>query len=95
MNEITYTRIGDYLLPNITLKESPPETIEPLGRYGKMHKAFLKEHRPALYNELLLTERLYPLLREVDKTAMARLSQVTAEQRLQAEEIILSELVYN
>ena len=90
MNEIMYTRVGDYLLPCITLTD-PPDA-PPLGRYGMMHKEYLREHRPALYAELLLTERLYPLCREVDEAAAHRLA--TIENRDVAHEIILSELVY-
>jgi hypothetical protein len=87
--EITYTLVGDYLLPNITLAD-PPDA-EPLGLYGRMHRAFLREHRPALYNQLLLLERLYPLLREVDEAARQRLG--TISDRETAHEAILAELV--
>ena len=89
---ITYSRAGDYLLPNITLNEPPREMAEPLGRYGRMHKAYLREHRTMLYNQLLLSERLYALCREVDEAAMTRLA--TVADRETAHEIILSELVY-
>jgi hypothetical protein len=58
--ELTYRRVEDYLLPNIALSERSGEH-PPLGRYGRIHKAFLKEHRPILYSQLLMTERLYPL----------------------------------
>ena len=60
MSEISFTRVGDYFLPNITLSAPSPEQAEPLGKYGRMHKAYLREHRPILYNQLLLSERLYP-----------------------------------
>ena len=90
--KITYSRVGDYFLPNIILKESPHEIAEPLGRYGRMHKAYLREHRPILYNQLLLSERLYPLCREVDEAAAHRLA--TIADRETSHEIILSELVY-
>ena len=72
MSPITYTRCGDYLLPDIALCERS-ETQEPLTRYGFMRKSFLKEHRPMLYNQLLLTEELYPHLREIQQAASARL----------------------
>ena len=87
--EITYTRVGDYLLPNIALNEPPPGMAEPLGRYGRMRRAFLREHRTIFYNSLLLSEKLFPHLRDVDETANER------RQRGVAEEIILSELVYD
>jgi hypothetical protein len=63
--ELTYRRVGDYLLPNIVLSEQPGEH-PPLGRYGRMRKAFLKEHRPIEYSRLLMTEQLFPHLRETD-----------------------------
>ena len=88
--EISYYRAGDYLLPGIIL--SDPPDAPPLGRYGRMHKAYLREHRPILYSQLLLSERLYPLCREVDEAAATRLA--TIPNREIAHEIILSELVY-
>lgn len=85
--EITYTLVGDYFLPNITLSEKPPpDRVEPLGRYARMRRKFLKEHRPILYNQLLLTERLYPHLREIDEAAANRLKSIPDRQ--QAEEMI-------
>ncbi|MDR1668372.1 MAG: TnpV protein [Oscillospiraceae bacterium] len=73
---LTYTQAGDYLLPNIRLNEPPRELTEPLGRYGRMRKAFLKEHRPITYSRLLLTEKLFPHLREVEASSAARMEQV-------------------
>jgi len=92
-NKITYTCIVDYLLPNIKLNEPPPKTTKPLGRYGIMHKSYLQEHRPIFYNQLLLSERLFPLCREIDEAAATRLS--TISDRKIAHEIILSELIYS
>ena len=91
-SKITYSCIGDYLLPNIVLNEPSNETTDPLGKYGWMHKAYLQEHRPILYNQLLLFERLYPLCREVDESAAHRLAVIA--DRETAHEIIISELVY-
>ena len=90
MNEITYTKVGDYYLPDIRLTD-PPDA-PPLGRYGMMHKEYLRREKAALYAKLLLSERLYPLCREVDEAAAHRLA--TIENRETAHEIILSELVY-
>jgi len=89
--ELTYTLVGDYYLPNLTLRD-PPDA-PPLRRYGMMHKAYLREHRPILYNRLLLSERLYPLCREIDEAADTRLR--TIAYREQAHEIICAELVYD
>ncbi len=72
-NNLTYTRHGDYLIPDLSLSEQPEK---PLGKYGRMRKAYLKEHRPLIYNQLLLTEKLYPHLIEIDETANSRLEQM-------------------
>lgn len=86
--EITNTRVGDYLLPDIKLSEPTPGLTKPLGRYGQMRQAFLKEHKPALYATLLLSERLFPHLRDVDAIAKERRRcGVSAE-------IILAEIIY-
>ncbi|MDR1542295.1 MAG: TnpV protein [Clostridiales bacterium] len=89
--EITYTKHGDYLLPNIAL--SDPPDAPPLGGYGRMHKAFLKEHKPALYSQLLLSERLYPLCRAADEAAAERFAAI--ENPEIAHEVVLAELVYD
>jgi hypothetical protein len=89
--ELTYSKCGDYLLPNIAL--SDPPDAPPLGKYGRMHKAFLKEHKSALYSQLLLSERLYPLCRAVDEAAAERLAAIGDPEI--AREIILAELVYD
>jgi hypothetical protein len=86
--KITYTCIGDYLLPDIILREPPREMTMPLGRYARMRRAFLREHRPIQYNTLLLSEQLFPQLRDMDETAQERY------ERGVSEEVILSELVY-
>ena len=88
--KITYTRSGDFLFPDINLREKPPPDgySEPLGRYAHMRRAYLKTHSPIYYNQLLLSERLFSHLREMDETAQER------QQRGISEEVILDELVY-
>ena len=72
-NNLTYTQNGDYLIPDLSLSEQPEK---PLGKYGRLRKAYLKEHRPLIYNQLLLTEKLYPHLIESDETANRGLEQM-------------------
>ena len=86
--DITYTRVGDYLLPDIKLSDPPPDFVKPLGKYGQLRQRYLQEHRTMFYNTLLLSEQLYPHLRDVDHIARER------HQRGVPEEIILTELVY-
>ena len=72
-NNLTYIQNGDYLIPDLRLSEQP---MKPLGKYGRMRKTYLKEHRPILYNQLLMSETLYPHLQEIDETANSRLEQM-------------------
>ncbi|MBQ8905939.1 MAG: TnpV protein [Ruminococcus sp.] len=75
-NNLNYTQTGDYLIPNLTLSET--ET-KPLGKYGRMRKQYLQEHRQVLWNSMILSETLYPHLREIDETANRRLEQLIPE----------------
>lgn len=75
-NTLTYTKNGDYLIPNLKLNEQPSK---PLGKYGRMRKSYLKEHRPILYNQLLMSEKLYPHLIEIDEIAQNRLEQMMSQ----------------
>ena len=76
-SSLNYTKIGDYQLPNLTL--SQPKT--PLGKYGRLRRTYLMNHRPVLYNTMLLNGSLYPHLTEVEQTAESRMQQ-TMEQLL-------------
>ena len=73
MNELNYTMNGDYLIPNLSLRR---QETEPLGRYGRMRKKYLREHRPILWDWMILNETLYSHLREIDETANRRLEQM-------------------
>ena len=65
-----YHRSGDYYLPNLTLEE---DNQQPIGKWGRMRKRYLKEQHPLLFSELLLSEQLYPYLREIDQACEGRL----------------------
>ncbi len=60
----TYTRVGDVLLPNLTIGEAEQQ---PVGKYGRMRKCYLKEQHPVLYSEFLLSEKLYSHIQEIEK----------------------------
>lgn len=75
-NPMTYIQNGDYQIPDLKLSEQP---TKPLSKYGRMRKTYLKEHRPILYNQLLMSEKLYPHLLEIDRTANSRLEQLMPE----------------
>ena len=115
MNEIAYTTVNDVQIPNLSLPE-----MEPIGRYGRMRQRYLKEHRPVLWNRLVLTGTLYEHLHEIEQAAQNRidlmlpkLAEATGATealkaadslkwtglmnacKAQAEEVVLSELIYN
>ena len=65
--EIHYAQVGEYQLPLLTLPQT--DDTEPLGKYGRMRLAYLKNQRPVLYNQMLLNGTLWPHLQDVQKTA--------------------------
>ena len=79
MNNLTYSRSGEYLIPDLTLGLPPEELTEPLGKYGLMRKRFLKEHREIQYNTLLLGGALYQHLTETEQAATSRMEQLMKE----------------
>lgn len=62
-NGLSYTLHGDYYLPDLEINEEEPT----YGKYGIMRKQFLKEHRSARYQYLVLTGKLTEHLNQVDK----------------------------
>ena len=117
MTEITYTRQGDYNLPNLL---PPQEEPVPHGKYALLRKKFLKEHRRVTYTNLLTSGKLNSHLAEVQQTAQRRMEEIVAQMaksqgvteelkardpmtwvglmnncKAQAEEILLTELIYS
>ena len=66
----TYIQAGNYLIPDISLPDAP---AYPIGKYGRMREAYLKEHRPGLYTQLILSGKLHEHLAEVERTCNERL----------------------
>ena len=66
----TYTRVGDVLLPDLSIGETEQR---PIGKYGRMRKRYLKEQHPAIFSELLLSGKLYPHLLEIDEACEGRM----------------------
>lgn len=76
MTEITYTRQGDYNLPNLL---PPQEEPVPYGKYALLRKKFLKEHRRVTYTNLLTSGRLSSHLAEIQQTAQRRMEEIVAQ----------------
>lgn len=71
-NGLDYTLYGDYYLPDLEL----PKEQRPIGRWGRMRLAYLKEHRPGLYTHLILSGKLDSHLADVDEQAEVRFDAV-------------------
>ena len=69
MQELTYIRYGDYYIPDIRL----PEENRPIGRWGRMHREYLKEHNPIRFNDLCLSGELWTYLADLNEQAQSRL----------------------
>ena len=85
-NGISYTLVGDYYIPDLKL----PEESRPIGRWGRMHKAFLQEHRPGQYNALLLSGKLWTYLADLNEQAADRLACIVSQ--MQKAEAVTEEL---
>ena len=67
---ILYHKFGDYYLPNLVIEDTE---VNPIGKYGRMRKRYLKEYRPVLYSNLLLSGKLDQHLAEIDKACEERM----------------------
>ena len=76
MTEITYTRQGDYNLPNLL---PPQEEPVPHGKYALLRKKFLKEHCRVTYTNLLTSGKLNSHLAEIQQTAQRRMEEIVAQ----------------
>ena len=66
----TYHQEGDYPIPNLTLPDEPEYQI---GKYGRMRRSYLKEHRPVLYANYLTSGTLHRHLAEIDQSCNKRM----------------------
>ena len=78
--EITYSKCGDYYIPDLVLSQ---EEQQPIGKYGRMRKRYLKEHRPVIYSNLLLSGKLNQHLGEIDQACMDRIDLITQQMKVQ------------
>ena len=72
---ISYIRSGDYLIPDLKL----PEETRPIGKWGRMHRDYLKEHHPIRYNNLILSGNLWTYLANLNEQAKQRMETLIAQ----------------
>ena len=81
-NGLDYTLVNDHYLPNLTAAATAEQ--DPTGRWGRLHKMYLKEQHPIRYNQLLLSGELGGYLAKLDKQAEEQLA-LTVWQMQEAE----------
>lgn len=67
-----YIRVGDYYIPDLEL----PQETRPIGKWGRMHREYLREHKPIQYNCLLLSGELWTYLADLNEQAQDRLERM-------------------
>jgi len=72
-NTLSYTKAGDYYIPDLVLDNQPDKEI---GVYGRMRERYLQEHHPGRYSYMLLYGKLYPHLLEIDEAAQGYLDTI-------------------
>ena len=86
-NGLWYELIGDYYIPVLTLSS---EEQRPIGKWGRMHRDYLKEHHPILFNDLILSGRLWTYLADLNEQAKERFSLII--EQMKASEGVTEEL---
>ena len=85
-NGIDYILAGDYYIPDLKL----PEENRPIGRYGRLHREYLKQEHPARYSSLILTGKLWTYLADLNEQAEERLDLIM--EQMKAAEGVTEEL---
>ena len=75
---ILYIRSGDYFIPDLTLPEEP----RPIGKWGRMHRDYLREYKPIQYNCLLLSGKLWTYLANLNEQAQDRLERMIDQMKV-------------
>lgn len=85
-NGLHYTLVGDYYIPDLKLSEED----RPIGRYGRLHRDYLKEEHPARYSSLILIGKLWTYLADLNEQAEERLDLII--EQMKAAEGVTEEL---
>ena len=75
--EIAYVKCGDYYIPDLTL----PEKTRPIGKWGRMHREYLKAKHPITYTKLTLSGKLWTYLADLNEKAQLRLDTLVSQMK--------------
>ena len=77
MQELSYIRCGVYYIPDIRL----PKETRPIGRWGRMHRDYIKEHNPIRFNDLCLSGEVWTYLADLNEQAQSRLELIIEQMK--------------
>ena len=89
INDMNYVLAGDYYIPDLKL----PNEERTIGKYGRMHRDYLKEHKPMRFNDLVLEDQLWTYLADLNEQAQSRLQLIIRQ--MQEAESVTDELKEN
>lgn len=75
--DINYIQAGEYFIPDLTL----PAEHRSIGKWGRMHRDYLKEYHPIQYNDLVLSDRLWTYLADLNEQAQERLEYLIGQMK--------------
>ena len=78
INNIEYVLVGDYYIPDLKL----PHEERPIGKYGRMHREYLKEYNPMMFNDLVLDGQIWTYLADLNEQAQERLSLIVKQMKV-------------
>lgn len=78
INNIEYVLVEDYYIPDLKL----PNEERPIGKYGRMHREYLKEHNPMRFNDLVLEGQFWTYLADLNEQAQERLSLIVEQMKV-------------
>lgn len=73
-----YIRVGDYYIPDLEL----PQETRPIGKWGRMHREYLREYKPIQYNCLLLSGKLWTYLADLNQQAQGMLDRIIEQMKV-------------
>ena len=76
--KIQYIRVGDYSIPDLEL----PQESRPIGRWGRVRREYLREHKPIQYNCLLLSGKLWTYLADLNEQTQDRLERIIEQMKI-------------
>ena len=78
INNMEYVLVGDYYIPDLKL----PNEERLIGKYGQMHREYLKEHNPMMFNDFVLEGQLWAYLADLNEQAQERLSLIVEQMKV-------------